>query len=120
MRKQTNTLLSIFILLGLEIAIVVKLYLNNASRFAFLEVFFTWGIIDLLLSLTLIFGFENRFINLTYTKSGNESYIQNVYNFIGASSKNFFKRESDLSAGSRIFLLGVGNLLIYALMMVIF
>lgn len=81
------------------------------------ESFFIWGVLDVFLALTLIFGFENRVLNLNYTKSGNESYVQNTSNFLGAVSKNFFNQGRSLSAGKLIFALGIINLLTYFILM---
>lgn len=119
MRRKTNVLLSMSLLSIVEIVTTVQRFKNAPFDDALADVFFMWGILDVLLGLTLIFGFENRMINMAYTKSGNENYIQNVSNFIGSSAKNFFKRETDFSAGSGIFALGLVNLAIYALMLML-
>lgn len=117
MKHSKNARVAVMLMLIIEIVSTALLYKNNLTAFVLSDVFFTWGLIDLLLALTLIFGFENKMINLNVTKSGNENYIQNVGNFIGASSKNFFKRESDISAGTLLLILGAINLVIYAVML---
>lgn len=61
----------------------------------------------------IIFGFENKMINNATGKSGNESYIQNTSNYIAASTKDFFKKERDISTGTKVFVMGIVNLIIY-------
>lgn len=119
MKHSKNAKVAVLLMLIIECVSTALLYKNNLTSFILSDVFFTWGLIDFLLGLTLIFGFENKMINLNYTKSGNENYIQNVSNFIGASTKNFFKRESDTSAGSMLLILGLMNLVIYAVMLMV-
>lgn len=114
MTRSKNARMTVSLMLIIEVLSTILLYKNNLTAFIFSDVFFTWGLIDILLALTLIFGFENKMINLNFTRSGNENYIQNVSNFIGANTKNFFERKSDTSAGTLLFILGLINLVIYA------
>lgn len=108
----------LFTFIVIELGFLLKFRTSDPYSFKVTDHCFFWGMIFLLFSFVLRWGFDNRSALSNMSPNADAPYNHNVTHFISHTAQNIFDRFEDVTSGKQFMLLALLNLGLYFLLVI--